>query len=412
MSFKRPNAFDSTARHSISMQTSISRLAARRLCLLLVTCLSVMLFDVCALAQANAQASNSQTASNQQTGAPFTQTEFVAQLNRLLKQPELRAELIAEIRRRGIGFEMTDGLRALVATRSRSDAELLRTLKEAERRRANPIAHAVPPAAEAFALLEAARVASREAAGKMPDFMVKQYINRQYARGTTRNWIASDRLIVLVTFREAQGERYQLLAKNDLPVQTEEGERSSYEQAEGTSSTGEFASMLTALFSDESKAQFKAVDTDEVRGHRTIVYEYEVKQANSRQTIKASDRLGTYRNEQSTVVGYQGKIWIDRETKRVVRFESTATDIPAGFPITSAINYIDYEWALIEEDGEQRKYLMPLRAELELTSVYNGETVQSRNDIRFRGYRKYGSKVTIIEDDDYSDMPQEPPTKP
>lgn len=373
----------------------------------------MFLLSTCAFAQAGNQVFSNQPSNNTQATTPLTQTEFVTRLNQLLKQPELRVQLIDEVRRRGIEFELTDGLRSLVQTRSRGDVDLLRTLREAERRRANPVAHAVPPAAEAAALLEAARVAAREAAGRMPDFMVKQYINRQYARGTTRNWIASDRLIVLVTFRESQGERYQLLAKNDLPVATEEGERSSYEQAEGTSSTGEFASMLTALFSPESQAEFKAVDTDELRGHRTIVYEYEVKQTNSRQTIKAGERVGTYRTAQTATVGYQGKIWIDRESKRVVRFESTATDIPAGFPITAAVNYIDYEWALIEEEGEQRKYLMPLRAKLELTSVHDGQTLQSRNDIRFRGYRKYGSKVTIIEDDDYSDMPpEEPTTKP
>lgn len=358
------------------------------------------LFALCLISTvARAQTSSS-------LSAPLSNAEFVKLLNQLPSRPESLEALIAIIRERGIGFEITSGLQSLIATRSRNDATLRRTIDEALRRKTNPTASTLPPEAEAISLLERARTATLEAAKQMPDFVVQQKINRSYAYGTSsRNFIPSDRLTVLVTYREGLGERYKLMMKNDLPVPQDEGEKGDYSQERGTSSTGEFASILAGLFDDATKTKFKAVDTDTLRSHRTIVYEYEVKVENSRRTIRAdTGGIGDYRNTQSTIVGYRGKVWIDRESFRVMRFESTATDIPPGFPVTSAQNIIDYEWTQIDA----RKYLLPLRAEVELASVSGNQPYQTRNEIRFRNYRKFGSKLEIIEDDEEAPAPSQP----
>jgi len=233
----------------------------------------------------------------------------------------------------------------------------------------------------------------------LPDFIVKQLVTRSYARGTSKSWVTSDRLTVLVSYREGLGERYKLMFKNDQAVAAEEQERGDYAQTEGTTSTGEFASRLTALFAPETNTIFKAVDTDVLRNARTIVYEYEVKQPNSKHRISAGGR--GIAEAEAVIVGYRGRIWVDREQNRVLRLESTALDIPAGFPVTAAFNRIDYDWATINN----KRYLMPLRAELELTVGRDADNiVQSRNDIRFRNYRKFGSSLEITIDDD-----EEPP---
>ena len=67
-----------------------------------------------------------------QTAEPLTNKEFVALLYQLPRYPEKRDELVDEIRKRGIGFQLTDGMRSLVATKSGNDALLRRTLEEAE----------------------------------------------------------------------------------------------------------------------------------------------------------------------------------------------------------------------------------------------------------------------------------------
>jgi hypothetical protein len=342
-------------------------------------------------------------AAQAQNEKPLTSQELVKLVYQLPQHPERRDEVVEEIRRRGIGFELTEGMRSVVASKSGNDALLRRTLEEAERRRANPVVASRPNEAEAADVLARTREATRAASGAMPDFVVRQLIARNFAFGTTQNWRRMDNLTVGVSYRESEGgERYKLLAVNGVPTANVEArERGNYEQDSGASSTGEFVSMLKELFSDEAKTKFQAVDTDTIRTHRAIIYEYEVRLENSQQTLayRAKDSA-----PQVARVGSRGRVWVDRENFRVLRLENIATDIPGGFPITAAVNTIDYDWVTIAE----RKYLLPVAANVELTTLQEGKTYQARNEIRFRNYQKYGAEVTIIEDDDF---PAEPPPK-
>lgn len=336
----------------------------------------------------------SSSARAQGVDKPLANDEFVRLVFQLPAHPEKKEQVIEEVRRRGINFPLTNGLRSLVATKSGNDAALRRTLEEAERRRVNPTASALPSAEEGQQALARAKEATKTAADAMPDFVVKQIIKRAYARGTTRNWISRDQLTVAVSYRTGLGEQYKMLAVNGLPA-VDSGEGNSYEKVGGTSSTGEYVSMLAALFADETQAQFKMVDTDLMRGRRAIVYEFEVKQENSKQTIKAGET-------DAIISGYRGKIWIDRETYRVLRLEDIATEIPIAFPVTAATSRIDYDWVTITD----KQYLLPVRAEIELTAGRGQEELQTRNDIRFRNYQRFGSEVKILEDDG-ADLPEE-----
>lgn len=332
------------------------------------------------------------------SSAPITSQELVRMVQQLPVHPEKRDEIVEEIRRRGIGFELTSGLRSVVASKSGNDALLRRTLEEAARRRVNPVASALPPEAEARDLLARTRVVTLAASEAMPDFIVKQLITRSYARGETNNWVVSDRLTIAVSFRANIGEEYKVMAVNGMPPNADLKEGQTYEQLGGTSSTGEYVSMLASLFLPESQASFKAVDTDLLKGRRTIVYEFEVKKQNSHQSIKAG-------KTDMVVTGYRGRIWIDRELDRVLRLENISTEIPAYFPVTAATSLIDYDWVTIAEHS----YLLPSRSEVILTSRYGDQSIQSRNEIRFRGYQKFGTEVRIIEDvDDTEEPPEEP----
>jgi hypothetical protein len=114
---------------------------------------------------------------------PISNQEFVKLLYQLPRSPETRDEIIEQIRRRGIGFPLTDGMRSLVATKSGNDALLRRTLEEAERRRVNPTASALPSETEGRELLERTRNVTLAAANAMPDFLVRQIIKRSVAYG-------------------------------------------------------------------------------------------------------------------------------------------------------------------------------------------------------------------------------------
>lgn len=334
----------------------------------------------------------------QSQNRPLTSKEVVSLVYQLPQHPEKRDEIVEEIRTRGIGFPLTSGLRSLVATKSRNDALLRRTLEEAERRRTNPAASALPSEAEANDLLERTSVATLAAADAMPDFIVKQLIKRTAAYGNTNNWIPLDNLSIAVSYRANVGEEYKVLAVNGVPQEGKEGRDYSKSVGPGASSSGvEYISSLADLFKPKSRTTFKPVDTDLLQTRRTIVYEYEVKLPYSGLTLTAD-------KTQSTNAGSRGRIWVDRETNRVLRFEQIATEIPPDFPITAASTLIDYDWVTIGEN----KFVLPTRSEVLITAVSKRQIVQSRNEIRFRGYQKFGAELKVIDEIDEKDFPPEP----
>ncbi|HEX9919157.1 MAG TPA: hypothetical protein VGA87_08320, partial [Pyrinomonadaceae bacterium] len=195
---------------------------------------------------------------------PLTSQELVRLVYQLQAQPQKRDEIIEEIRRRGIDFELTTGLRGVVATKSGNDALLRRTLEEAARRRANPAGETARASeAEALEVLENARKATLAAAVGLPDFVVRQLVRRSAAQGETRNWRQQDQLVVATSYRESTGgEQYKLLAVNGLPTSDATRERGGYDEAGGATSGGEFASVLLKIFKPESETDFQAADTD------------------------------------------------------------------------------------------------------------------------------------------------------
>jgi hypothetical protein len=332
---------------------------------------------------------------------PLTSREVVALVYELPKHPERRDEIVEAIRQRGIGFPLTDGMRSLVATKSGSDPLLRRTLEEAERRRVNPTASARPPDAEAQELLDRTRTATLGAAAAMPDFLVKQLIKRSRAYGTTNNWIPQDNLTIAVGYRANGGEEYKVLAVNGLPLGQDAKQTRDYSKdvAPGATSSGvEYISAVADVFKPESRTVFKLADTDLIQGRRTLIFEYEIEKPFSNLTLVSGDTAPVH-------VGSRGRVWIDRETNRVLRFEQIATEIPAGFPITAASTVIDYDWVTINEN----KYLLPTRSVILLTDTNRNMSIQSRNEIRFRGYQKFGAELKVIDEIDEKDFPPDKP---
>ena len=344
-----------------------------------------------------------------QQGPPLTNQEYVALLYQLPKHPEERDRLIDQIRKRGIAFQVTPGLLSLTATKSGNDTLLRHTLEEANRRRINPALAVRPSPVEAAELLERTRKATLGATQQMPDYLVKQQITRSRAIGTTYNWNVYDRLSIAVSYRQNVGEQYKLLSVNGMPPNVDEQEGSTYgDKLGGTTSSGEYVSMLTQLFEPATQAEFEAVDTDTLRGRRTIIYEYSVKKEFSHHSLQA--RVNS-ENTAEIIAGYRGRIWVDRETNRVLRMETISVGIPPDFPISAANFLVDYEWVTISDV----RHLLPSRAVIELTSRLGSRTEQTRNAILFRGYRKFGTevKITDIDETDFpADPPEEEPKKP
>ena len=115
--------------------------------------------------------------------------------------------------------------------------------------------------------------------------------------------------------------------------------------------------MLATIFKPDSETKFEPVETDIVRGRKTVVFDFATKPklADQRLTCKVL-------TERSTLTGIKGNM--DRhQTGRVLKVESEATDIPSDFPCPTAKRNIDYDWVNISD----QKYLLPLLSDVRLT---------------------------------------------
>lgn len=320
---------------------------------------------------------------------PLSQAEYVKLLYAVQRAPSTRAGIIDALRHRGIDFQVTEGIRGLTRSKTGNDEEIRRALEEAGRRKQDPQAARLPSPAETSDLLKVTRSKTLEAVGEMPDFVVKQAIQRSAAYAGTGTFRNLDSLIVAVSYKSSGQEDYKLLSLNGA-IQSNPQSKSSYEEVGGTSSTGEFVTVLATIFKPESLTKFEPVETDVVRGRNAVVYEFWTDKEQARQRITCQNILTA-----SATTGIHGRVWIDRADQRVLRVESDATDIPENFPCTAARRNIDYDWAVIADD----KYLLPLVSDVRVTVRDKDRLFETRNLIRFKNYQKYGSEVKIVEED-------------
>jgi len=321
---------------------------------------------------------------------PLTQAENVSMLYSLQKDPAGKLAIIDALRRRGIAFTLTDGVRGLTRSKGANDEELKRALEEAERRRQDPEASRLPAPSEVAGFLEKARTRSMEVVDQMPDFVVKQLITPSEGYGGNGNWRPYDSLVIAVSYSTEKGEQYRVLAKNGAPVQNSV-QANSYNGLDGATSGGEFVEDLAKIFKPESKTRFDILTSDVIRGRRTLVYEYVINIENN----KAGGVGLKGPVFQSSPAGEKGRIWIDRETHRVLRIDYQLTDISATFPVKAVTKSIDYD--MVDIAGE--KFLLPIVSDFRGTVQSGDKRFESRNLIRFRNYQKYGTDVIAIDED-------------
>ncbi len=325
-----------------------------------------------------------------QEKVPISQAEYVKLLYGVEANPSSIDGLIEQVQKRGINFELTSGIKSLTASKSKNHAGLKRTLEQALRRFRDPVGTQPPNAAEAKKLLDDTRANTLVAVEEMPDFVVKQLVKRGIAYAGTNTFRSLDHLIIGVSYLASGSEEYRVLSVNGIR-QPLEAPKNNYSEVRGTSSTGEFVTILATIFKPFSETTFEVVDSDEIDGRRAVAYDFSIEKDKAQQMI-TSHQVVT----ESTIAGMKGRLWIDREKARVLKIESEATQIPTDFPITRAKRVIRYGWVDISDDS----YLLPAYSEVRLTSRNGRKTYETRNQITFKGYKKYGSEVTILPDDE------------
>lgn len=208
----------------------------------------------------------------------------------------------------------------------------------------------------------------------LPNFICIQVTRRSVDPRGTGAWFHADTITTRLSYN-GQREDYQVVLVNNQPVTNV-----TMEKLGGTTSAGEFGTMMKEIFEHSSHTRFEWARWATLRGRRTYVFAYDVEQQYSKYQIFAEDSL-------HIVPAYRGLIYIDRDTKMVTKITLNPYGFPDTFPVRESHLSLDYDFEKIG-DGD---YLVPLKSELTVArSQY-----ATKNETEFRMYRKFGTETTI-----------------
>lgn len=236
---------------------------------------------------------------------------------------------------------------------------------------------AAPSEAAADPLLARARAVALAFTQTLPNFEVQQITTRFQSADSGRNWKAEDNVTADVAYRAGR-EDYRNIKINNRLVNKD------MMDIPGARSTGEFGTTLVSLFSPASRAEFKKLRETTISNRTAVSYSYVVHRPHSDYRILWGS--------QYIVPGYSGRVWIDKDTARVLRIEIQADAIPAEFPLDKVEAVIDYG----PERMGSESYIVPLAAEN--LSCLRGTAFCGRNTIAWRNYRLFKGEATITFD--------------
>ncbi len=86
---------------------------------------------------------------------------------------------------------------------------------------------------------------------------------------------------------------------------------------------------------------------------------------------------------QTLAPAYEGSVWVDPKTARVLRIEMQARNMPSDFPMDTVESAVDYSYVMIGG----KSFLLPVHAES--LGCQRGTNYCSHNIIDFRNYHEF-----------------------
>jgi VWFA-related protein len=211
----------------------------------------------------------------------------------------------------------------------------------------------------------------------LPNLICQQITTRSVdARGDGK-WKHKDTIVEVLTYIDHEESRTGVGAEENHSKKDAKDEID-----KGMISAGEFGEALGGIFKPASKAEFTWKETGTLRGEAVEVFDYRIEQANSSFWLRALSG--------SAIVGYHGRIYVDRATHDVKSFTMISNDVPKSFPIRRAAVRVDYDYVAINDHD----YLLPVNAQVVVGQSGN---VLERNDLEFSKFRRFGSTLRILD---------------
>ena len=143
---------------------------------------------------------------------------------------------------------------------------------------------------------------------------------------------------------------------------------------------------MIEILTPRTRTAFEAKGPETVGRRQAWRYSFSVDEARSHWILGASG--------QRYLPAFNGTIWFDQETARVLKVEIVSQYIPRFFPIEKVVSSVEYDFFSLRDAS----YLLPARAES--ISCTRGRNGCSRNQIEFKDYRKFGAESSISFDRD------------
>ena len=141
---------------------------------------------------------------------------------------------------------------------------------------------ATPGVEEQKVVLADARVHALQHESSLPDFVCTQ-TTRRFESASAHNWQPIDAIVERLTYFDHR-EVYKVLTLNGQPANIPHG------RLNGASSSGEFGSLMKAIFLPETETEFEWYDWSTLRGKTTQVYAYRVRASQSKYHIAVPER--------------------------------------------------------------------------------------------------------------------------
>jgi hypothetical protein len=232
------------------------------------------------------------------------------------------------------------------------------------------------PENEADELIERARAAAYEFNDKLPDFICDQLVVRSESKTRKPEWKQKDRVQVELTYAGGK-EDYRNIRVNGKRLKKGSPEDS------GSWSTGEFGTTLADIMASNTDAQFRLrKDDSAAAGLKAKVFNFSVAQPNSHWTI----RYG-----RSVRPAYNGALWIDPESARVLRIEMDSRQLPVDYDFDKVEMSVDYGWVIINA----QRYLLPVKSEVLACQTHSFSCM--KNTIEYRNYRKFAVESQLLQ---------------
>ena len=300
--------------------------------------------------------------------------KLAVHVGNVVLEERLEASVVQELAEAGAGPKTRVALAAL--------AESSKTLAPPPD---DPPLVAFPPSPTASAqsrVLARARESALSYSARLPDFICMQVTRRWVDTTGLEFWQIRDVVAARVSYFNRQ-EDYRVVARNGRRVNLKP------EQMPGTTSRGEFGTLLAELFEPATQTRFQWSRWTYLSGRWLHVFDFEVLKPLFSLRFEQSKRdYGPFREVYSSVLApYTGSVFIDAENFSVRRLRRKAEGIPDSFPMQEASQDLEYGDVTL---GDGRPYLLPLRAVVR--SRWRGAvTAISRNEMEFRMYERYAA---------------------